>query len=242
MKSSSQIVGLPVISITDGNEVGRVKSLIVNPGQKSIDFLTLQHDDWQISTKAIPFKKVIGVGEYAVTIDNAGDVIDLTQIPVTSELITKQIKIIGTKVMTRKGQLLGKVTEFFVDEDNGQITGVTVDVSDRDETLNAEHIITLGKDIMVVHEDAQRQLDSEFQPQPTEQKEDHSQAVEVEASSDTIREKQISILEGKEVIKDIYDANGDLLIAKETVLTKDEIVKAQVSGPSVVVDLSMNVR
>lgn len=243
MKKSSEIVSLPVISIVDGNEVGTVKSLIVNPGQKSIDFLTLQHEDWQINAKAIPFKKVIGIGEFAVTVESAGDIIDLTHIPVTSELVTKQIKIIGTKVMTRKGQLLGEVIEFNVDEETGQIASVVVHMQGEDKALPSQYVITLGKELMVVHEDVMSKLSDAIEGDK-EANDLYSENSEKEErpTIDPLKMKQIEILEGKEVIKDIYDAQGSLLIPENTVLTIDQIEKAQQSGPSVLVELSMNVR
>ena len=60
MKKSVQINGLPIISIADGNQVGKVKSLVINPDKGSVDFLTIEHEDFQVSVKAIPFKKIVG--------------------------------------------------------------------------------------------------------------------------------------------------------------------------------------
>lgn len=41
MKTAQQIIGLPVVSIFDGNEIGKVKNVIINASKGTIDFLLL---------------------------------------------------------------------------------------------------------------------------------------------------------------------------------------------------------
>lgn len=57
MKTSAQIIGLPIISIADGGQIGTVKLLIINPEKGSVDFLTIEQEDVAFGLKAIPFKK-----------------------------------------------------------------------------------------------------------------------------------------------------------------------------------------
>ncbi|MFC4184751.1 PRC-barrel domain-containing protein [Saccharococcus thermophilus] len=268
MKNSAQIIGLPIISISDGAQIGKVKTLVINPEKGSLDFLTVEQEDVQLSLKAIPFKKVVGIGEFAVTVENVHDVIDLSEIPIANQLVNKQIRIKNTKAMTRKGQLLGEVTEFFVDEETGEIIGVELRVGDRQAVLPSASILTYGKDILVVSEDAPQSLldearslisrqegeaaaedafDEQTAPEQEEVSAWHSnieamveEAENIEALQ-ALREKQIALLRGKRVTKDIFDKNGNVLIAAGTVLTEEHIQKAQDEGPSVIVDLSMNV-
>jgi 2-keto-3-deoxy-6-phosphogluconate aldolase len=56
-----------------------------------------------------------------------------------------------------------------------------------------------------------------------------------------LREKQVELLKGKRVTKDILDRNGNKFIEAGTILTEEHIQKAQEEGPSVIVDISMNV-
>ena len=58
---------------------------------------------------------------------------------------------------------------------------------------------------------------------------------------DELRQKQIEMLTGKRLLKDIVDANGQVLLPKDTVLTKEHVIRAQEEGPDVVIELSMNV-
>src|SRR5690606_24800199 len=170
MKKSVEIVGLPIISIIDGIEIGKVKSLVINPEKGSVDFLTIEHEDWQVSVKAIPFKRVVGIGEYAVTIESDSSVIDLNEIPIANSLVNKKIKITNSKVMTRKGHLLGEVLEYYVDDETGNLLGTLLNVSGNEVALASESVLTYGKDIIIVEEDASSKfldsVESLENPQP----------------------------------------------------------------------------
>lgn len=256
MKNSAQIKGLPIISISNGQQEGRVHSLIVNPEKGSVDFLTIEQEEWQESVDAIPFKKVVGVGEYAVTIESAHAIMDLNEIPIASELVNKQIGIIGANVITRKGELIGKVTEFLVDDNNGgEIKGLLADVKNEEVLIDAELVMTYGKDIIVVKEEASASLKEAAPKEEAYAQETVVEAEElieeISASSlkdmeeaerlQALKEKQVELLLNKKVVNDIYTNEGQLLLAKGTVLSLEDIENAQLAGPSVVIELSMNV-
>jgi uncharacterized protein YrrD len=282
MKNSAQIVGLPIISISDGVQIGKVKTLVINPEKGSIDFLSIEQEDVQLSLKAIPFKKVVGIGEFAVTVESDSAVIDLAEIPIANQLVNKQIRIKNTKAMTRKGELLGEVVEYFVDEETGEILGIELKIAERQAILPSNFVLTYGKDIIIVNENASSSLldDPELLVQNTEIhdekkteqvdelmtsndfNEPHSPVVEKEhrqwfeeaaaavdqqesektiEALNVLKEKQIELLQGKRVTKDILDRNGNVLIEAGTTLTAEHITKAQEEGPGVIVELSMNV-
>lgn len=263
MKTSSQIIGLPVISIVDGAKVGAVESLVVNADQGSVDFLIIHHEDTQVSVKAIPFKKIIGVGEFAVTIENSHTILDLTEIPVANEMVTKKIKVSGAKVMTRKGDLLGEVSEYLIDhEDHGRIKGLFMKGAKEEVIFHSQFVITFGKDIIVVKEDVVKHYVQEAEqlfPKVEKQAVIESEHIKenglhTQESLDILpvdsfnekqtdlREKQIDLLEGKEVTKDILNREGEILIPISTVLKKEDILKVQNEGPAFMIELSMNVR
>lgn len=243
MKKSTQIIGLPIINISEGSQLGKVKSLVINPEKGSVDFLTIEHDDWQVSMKAIPFKKIVGIGEYAVTIEAASAVIDLNEIPVANQLVNKKIKITNTKVLTRKGELLGDVQEFFVDQDTGHILGILLNVANNEVVLAADQVVTFGKDIIVVKEDASSQFLDSAELLVENTVEPHTNE-EMDLANQDLQElklKQIELLKGKRLVSDIVDGDGMLLFSKGTILTEQDIIKAQQKGPEVLVELSMNV-
>ncbi|HSH24701.1 MAG TPA: PRC-barrel domain-containing protein [Massilibacterium sp.] len=235
MKLSKEVVSLPVICISDGKEIGTVKSLIVNNEKGSIDFLTINHEDMEFNVKAIPFKKVIGIGEYAVTIESENSILNLTEIPVANELITRNVKIINTKVMTRFGKLLGDVYEFVIDEATGAIVAILLNVNEKQVVLDVENVITYGKDLIVVSEKAEDNFLTSMNELGGEQ-----QTEELEGQLENIAQKQIDLLVGKKVQKDIVDEKGEVIIAENQVLTETDITKARNAGSHVLIEVSMN--
>ncbi|PLT30155.1 PRC-barrel domain-containing protein [Peribacillus deserti] len=243
MKKSAEIAGLPIISINDGVQIGSVESLVLNPEKGTIEFLTIQHEEWEENIKAIPFKKVVGIGEFALTIENANAVIDLTEVPVVNQLVTKNIQINNTRVMTRKGQLLGEAIEFFTDEEDGHVIGMILNVRGEEKLLPTEWVLTYGKDIIIVQEEAQDnfvEVAEKLDPAYATLAED-SQMEQTGEDLQTIREKQIELLSGKRVTKTIYSGRGEELFPEGTILESGDITRAQEEGPGVIVELSMNV-
>lgn len=253
MKKSVEIIGLPIINISQGQEIGKVKSLVINPEKGSIDFITIEHEDWQVSVKAIPYRKVVGVGEYAVTIDGENAVIDLNEIPIANELVNKKIRIIDTKVMTRKGELLGKVVEFFVDKENGEIVAMSVHINEKEVILSNEYVVTYGKDIIIVTEEAvlgllgnieelNQKNDANTMNEGIISDDERASLLYTESEEETaLKEKQLELLVGKKVTTDIFKKNGQLFVSNGTILTENHIRTAQETGIDLIIQLSMNV-
>jgi len=116
MKKIQEILGLPIISISDGIEVGKVKSAIINADKGAIDYIVVDSGIQILSARVIPTDNVLGIGEYALTIENDGAINDISKIPAAIDLLQKNIQIKGTKVLTKKGRLIGEIGDIFVDE------------------------------------------------------------------------------------------------------------------------------
>ncbi|MGA4718553.1 PRC-barrel domain-containing protein [Fictibacillus nanhaiensis] len=243
MKKSNQFVGLPIISIADGAEVGHVKSLVVNPKEGMVDFLTVEHADWQISVRAVPFKKIVGVGEFAVMIEDSTSIFDLTEIPIANELVQKKINVVGAKLIDRKGQLIGEATEFFINEDTGAILGLELSLRSKKVILSSEQLITYGRDLIVIKEEAQLNFLDKAEMLLGNLNEVAATVEQPEVTQELseFQEKQLTLLTGRTTTKDIFERNGNLLFPNGTTLKKEDVRKAQEKGPAVLAELSMNV-
>ncbi|WJV20167.1 PRC-barrel domain-containing protein [Rossellomorea marisflavi] len=245
MKKSTEIQSLPIINISDGSEIGKVRSLVVNPEKGSVDFLTVEHEDWQISVRAIPFKKVVGIGEYAVTVEHENAVIDLNEIPIANSLVNKKIRVADTRLMTRKGQMIGEIVEFHVDDESGAIRTLEVKSKSDAYYLDSPHVLTWGKDIVIVKEDAAEyfretlvEVEVEVEDISTPQEAAATQADGLKV----IENRQMELLVGRQTADDIFSLEGELLIPKGAELTRTNIQSVKEAGPSVFVELTMNIR
>lgn len=234
MKNSTELIGLPVISITDGTEIGTVKSIVVNPEKRSVDFIAIEHEDWQTSVRAIPFKKIIGLGGYAITVENSGAVIDLNEIPIANQLLNRKISVADTKAITKKGQLAGEIKEYYFSEESGSIETLNIDATDQSGFIDAEFVITYGKDIIVLEEEALNAIRDSIEVVNAEPEEETSKV-------DQLKEKQMSMLVGKTLKNDVTDYSGEKILSAGEVLTEDQIEMTKQRGPSTFAKLATSV-
>ncbi|NMA33569.1 MAG: hypothetical protein GX940_03325 [Clostridiaceae bacterium] len=162
MKKTQKILGLPIISISDGMEVGKVKSIIINADRGAIDYIVVDSGIQIFSARVIPTEDILGIGEYALTIENEDVITDISKIPSAIQLLQKDIRVKGTKVLTKKGSLIGEIGDIYVDENDGcKITGLEfiADITQKQVRLiHRDSVITFGKNLTVVTEDIESKL------------------------------------------------------------------------------------
>ena len=230
MKKSSQIVNSPVISIQEGLEIGTVSELVVNPEKKSVEFLLVERADQarEGEVLAIPFRETIGVGEYAVTIEDQRILLDLSKMNIAGSLLDNRVQIIDEKVITRKGKLLGTVSEYMVDPESGSITMIELVMEDdSQQELPLEAIVSFGRQVVIVTDESETLIKEEsFKVDTSDQlgatpeaerdvlleqmtsgnMEDGEMAEESEGSSvEMFIARQKSFLLGKELKSDLKD-------------------------------------
>lgn len=243
MKQSKEILGKPIISILDGKDIGKVKNFVINPELRSIEFLIVQNDQWEFGIKAIPFKLVEGLGDYAVTIESAGAVIDLADIPIANDLLTKHIQIKGTRIISKKGHMLGQISEYFFSQETGKILGCLVERQEGETlVLPEEAVVTFGKDITVVTEDGEKQLvkEDQFRLAYAESNEGVDPLAEVAATSEETAAELAEFI-GKKLTANLYDLNGNLLLADGETITEAVIEQVKRMGRNKALELALKV-
>ena len=150
MKKSVEILGLPVISITEGRELGMSKTLLMDARNGSVAAITIEDDDWYRGVKLIPYESVIAIGDDAVTITNSENILTLDAAGDYEQLLDENIRIIGTKAITKSGTIQGNITEVFVGDD-GKIEKCEVTAPDgtTSEVTN-DQISIFGKQVTVI--------------------------------------------------------------------------------------------
>ena len=156
MKKTQEIIGLPIISIFDGTEIGTVKNIIISAEDRAIKFVIIDSGLHLLGAKVISTEKILGIGEYAVTVEDDHVVSMISKIPAAIDLLEKGVIIKGAKMLTKKGRLAGEISEIFVDEDdNCQIKGIEFKPLYGESKmlyLPDEYVITYGKHLVIVTE------------------------------------------------------------------------------------------
>lgn len=262
MKKTKEIIGLPIISISDGTEVGRVKTVIINAEKGAIDYVVVDSGIQILSAKVIPTEYVLGIGEYALTIENEDAINDISKIPAAIDLLQKNIQVKGTKVLTKKGRLIGEIGDIYInEEDNCSIVALEyiADITQKSiRLIPRESIITFGKNLVVVKDG----VESTLVDRPSQLAVDEYSDSEKKNSKDGLNEilnnipaeneiqpgvvsdmmenKHREYLNGKIATKTIYDNDGNAIIEEETVI--DDVVFEVARTNGKVIELVMNNR
>ena len=151
MKTSAEILGLPVISITEGRELGMSKTLLIDAKNGAVAAITIEDDDWYRGVKLSPFESVIAVGADAITITNSENILTLEDAVDFENLLDENVRIIGTKAITKGGTIQGSVSEIYIGDD-GKV--VQCEISDPKgnflDNISAEQISIFGKQVTVI--------------------------------------------------------------------------------------------
>jgi len=226
MKPTKEIIGLRIISILEGTQVGVVKGIVLNPQAKTMDFVMVDQPTDMFGAKVIPFADILGLGEFAITIPNPGVIQDVAQNIDAQNLLKQDTRVIGTKVLTKKGQLIGEVKEILIDEETGKIAACLFESQGKMHQVEVEQVITLGKELLIV----------EGFPSVT-----NHQTIEPN------REKQIQTphvpaqVEDFAVVTDLAEEKyvaAETYVAEETAVAEAIDVALEVDPPEVVVSLN----
>jgi len=241
MKQSAEIVGLPLISILSGCEVGSVRDLIINPDQGAVEYLLITRGPWYSSPQVLPFSAVLGVGEDAVTTESEASLTALEQSAEARKLLERGVKVIGTRVMTRKGKFIGQVEEILIDEESGQIAGCLLASRGEGEApllIPSDKVLTFGPQVLVVAETAgggepspglppkQAEKSSDDRPQAAV----NQAAYENGGSLQVFEERQKRFLLGKRVGRTIVADSGEVIAREGETVTEEMLEKAKQAG------------
>lgn len=150
MKKSVDIIGLPVIDISEGNEIGIATKLVINSVEGSVAALVVDDGKWYLGAKLLPFTAIAGLGESAITIISDSSILKVENAPNLEQLLHADIAVIGTKVLTKAGRIQGTVKEIIVDT-TGKITDCEIEeLNGEFSTIPAQRIFTFGKKVLII--------------------------------------------------------------------------------------------
>lgn len=151
------VKGLPVITMAEGKQVGKVDDLVIDPDRKAVSWLRLHAGGvgmlggerlW-VSTEAVH-----GVGEDAVTINAEADAHAPADAPEALAMVKAKRGVIGNKVITENGERLGEVRDYEFDPTTFALTSLSVppgmNVIGEILTIPGDKVLTIGEDVIVV--------------------------------------------------------------------------------------------
>jgi uncharacterized protein YrrD len=160
MRKSKQFASMPVISLEEGQQIGIIKSLVVDPGLKRVAALMIEQKGWFSDQKFIPYSNVHSVGEDAVTVKHGTMVQRGGNLPEIISLTKNKVKVSGARIITQGGTVLGEADDYYVNLATGEMIGLEFSgnfingLFGGKAFLDINHVLTIGKDMVICSDEA----------------------------------------------------------------------------------------
>ena len=126
------------------------KTLLIDAKNGKVAAITIEDEDWYRGVKLIPYESVIAIGDDAVTITNSENILKLDDAGDYETLLDENIRVIGTKAITKTGSIQGKISELFIGDD-GTIEKCEITAPDGTSSeVMADQFSIFGKQVTVI--------------------------------------------------------------------------------------------
>lgn len=152
MRRARTIIGLPIISLSEGVRVGEIRDVVFDPAKRTIAALVISEVNWRHDAELIPIDRVRSFGRDAVTIFALDGLIKSRSDHDLNRLFVSDVKLDGLLVMTEGGNYLGILEEILIGPHGEMIAyeisaGFTEDVQHGKWLLPANEAVTVGRDV-----------------------------------------------------------------------------------------------
>ena len=147
MRRAREIVGLPVLNLKTGEQIGWVQDVVFDERRRKVTGMLLEGGHIFQSTKGIPREVIVAVGKDALTVSE--EVVQ--DIPGT-----RWTQKVGNQVFTQSGEAKGTIEDVFLDDSAQNIVGFEVsdglfaDLMQGRGTILEENVMVDGKDVLIV--------------------------------------------------------------------------------------------
>jgi|GEM_PF-711954 len=125
MQNAKSILNMTVVNLADGERIGRVQDLIVDPGQRQVVALLLQPSGLSFfqSRRAVLYEGVRHIGADAVVVADKSFVVHTSRDQALRPFLSRNIVLVGKPVMAEGGRLLGVIADLLFDSETGRVHG-----------------------------------------------------------------------------------------------------------------------
>jgi uncharacterized protein YrrD len=151
----STVKNLSVVTITEGNKVGIVDEMRVDPQSHKVSWLRVRSgglfggdEHW------VPSSVIVGLGQDLVTIRSESDMQDPDKAQAPGAEAQHGRQISGSRVVTDDGRFLGEIHDFSFSSSTFAITELVIRqgnlFSGQQTTIRGDRILTVGSNIIIV--------------------------------------------------------------------------------------------
>ncbi len=152
--SGKTVQGKTIISLQNGQQIGKLRGLVIDPDNISVAALFLESKALFKDKMIIPYDKVHSIDEI-ITVKNSNCLEKASIKSSLGKLVKQKITFFGTQIITEDGSILGSVDDFIFDVKTGQIKSLLVTGKIYEKILRGSaelpvsNISTIGKDAII---------------------------------------------------------------------------------------------
>jgi len=156
MRKGKNVIGQSVVSFDEGRKIDSVKDLLIGEMNDAIVALLVDEGGLMSSSRVVPIESVQSFGRDAVVITTAQSAVSASSDPEVKAIMNRKEQLLGKRVLTDTGDLLGSISDLYFEEGTGRIQGFEVsggmlgDIARGSSYLAVDEIERLGPDVIFV--------------------------------------------------------------------------------------------
>lgn len=148
------IHGKMIISLQNGQHIGKLKGLVIDPENVSVAALLIESKALFKDKMIIPYDKVHNVDDI-ITVKSTSCLEKASKNTLTGRLVKQNFTLFGARIITEDGSVLGTVEDFTLDVKTGKIMSLLITSSVYEKyfkgmaELPISQIVTIGRDAVI---------------------------------------------------------------------------------------------
>jgi uncharacterized protein YrrD len=123
MLRGSELIHRLLVTRDAGEEVGRVRDLVVDARGSQVLGLLVDEEGWFSAARVVRWPAVLSLGEDALVIDSKTSLVKASEAPEMKAEFDRGDMLAGVRFRTTEGRDLGKFEALYLDEKSGRILG-----------------------------------------------------------------------------------------------------------------------
>jgi len=244
MRKAKSLLGLSVITRTDGKNLGTTRDLIFSENSQRLIAILLSDRELfgMIDAKCIPWQQVREVGVDAIMVDGDESLQNVHTDAIIAEAYDAKHSIDGKQLTTDQGENLGHVSDLYLD-DSGQVAafevsgGLFANALGGKRYLERPSQMRVGDDVIIVPHSAVDQLELQAQTDPGGLKGVYASASDKVSDvygniASASVDKQRDFVIGKTAGRDVIIPADKATMATPAALTTGAVESGQTTLPS----------
>ncbi len=157
MRTGKSLLGLAIVSQTDGTGLGHVRDLIFSHETDELLALVLSEKDLfgLIDAQIVPWGEVRNVGKDVIMVSSTASRMKLRDYPRAAHITEGRETILsGTQILTADGKHLGTLADMCIDEATGLVKGYEVSGGFIADSLHGKKFLPAPPTLTVGHDAA----------------------------------------------------------------------------------------